>query len=134
MSSKFNSDDNAPKKLDWLVAAGFVIFMIAMIGAVFGQNIRWLGAAFMIMPVVIGFGLANNIKNMQPDWGKQGEDVEIYVPDAPESLTSASGSASNKPKSKREYWTSIALFALGGLFFFGLGLFITFSEFVVENF
>ena len=66
MSSNFDNEfneekNNAPKKLDWIVLAGFIVFMVAMIGAVFGQNFRWLGAAFLIMPIVIGIGLFNNI-------------------------------------------------------------------------
>ncbi|MFK7805192.1 MAG: hypothetical protein AB8G95_26400 [Anaerolineae bacterium] len=123
-----------PKKLDWIVFAGFAVFMVAMIGAVFGQNIRWLGAAFVIMPIVMLFGLFNNVKNMQPDWDKQGEDVEIYVPNAPQSVQKATGSASHKPHSKLRYWFVIIMVGLGALFFGAGGLFLLFSEYAADNF
>ena len=128
--NEFNTENkNAPKKLDWIVLAGFVVFMFAMIGAVFGQNFRWLGAAFLIMPIVIGIGLVNNIVNMQPDWSKNEGEVDIHVPNAPASLSKATGTSSNKPKTKTQYWISITLFMVGALFFGGVGLFIIFFEF-----
>lgn len=125
-----------PKKLDWIVFAGFGIFMISLIIAIFSENIRWLGIAFMIMPIVAGFGLANNVLNMQPDWDRLEEDgeSEIQVSGAPQSLKSASGSSSNKPQTKWEYWRVIILFSLAGLLFFCLGVFLTFSEFAGDTF
>ena len=134
MSSNFDNEfneekNNAPKKLDWIVLAGFIVFMVAMIGAVFGQNFRWLGAAFLIMPIVIGIGLFNNMINMQPDWSKNTDEVDIHVPGAPASLSKATGKSSNKPQTKSQYWLSITLFMLGALFFGGIGLFILFFEF-----
>ncbi|MEM8860372.1 MAG: hypothetical protein AAGD96_18755, partial [Chloroflexota bacterium] len=80
-----SSNNNEPKPLDWTVAAGFVIFMISMITAIFTQNLRILGFAFVAMPVVIGIGLFNNVKNMQPDWGDEENGDQIVVPDAPDS-------------------------------------------------
>ncbi len=120
--------NNEPKKLDWIVAAGFVVFITTMIIAVFSENLRWLGAAFLIMTVVIGFGLLNNIKNMQPDWGEDGDDVEIYVPDAPTSLKKASGKSSTNPNQKWAYWKTIIMLGICTILFFGLGLFILFID------
>ena len=123
-----SSKNKEPSKLDWLIGAGFIIFMVAMIGAVFGENIRWLGAAFVLMTIVIGFGLFNNIKNMQPDWGNPKEDVQIYVPDAPESLREATGENSTNHNPKLRYWITMIGFALGSILFFCLGLFLLFGD------
>lgn len=124
MSSK-NQD---PSKLDMLIGAGFVIFMIAMIGAVFGQNLRWLGAAFVLMTIVIGFGLFNNIKNMQPGQSTPKEDVQIFVPDAPDSLRKATGENNTHHNSKLRYWVTIASFAFISILFFILGLVLLFGD------
>ena len=123
-----SSQDNKPKKLDWLVATGFVLFMTALIISMISENLRWLGGAFVMMTIVIAFGLFNNIKNMQPDWGKTGGDVEIVVPNAPDSLKKASGSSSAKHNSKWEYWRTMVLFMIGTLLFFVLGLLLLFTD------
>ncbi|MEM9773671.1 MAG: hypothetical protein AAF902_03765 [Chloroflexota bacterium] len=123
-----SSKNKEPTKADWLIGVGFIIFMVAMIGAVFGQNLRWLGAAFILMTIVIGFGLFNNIKNRQPNWGRADDDIEIYVPDAPDSLQKAIAPSGANHHSKRAYWTSIIIFAAGSILFFVLGLFLLFSD------
>lgn len=127
-------ESEAPKQLDWIVFAGFAVFMVAMIGAVFGQNIRWLGVAFVIMPIVILFGLFNNVKNMQPDWDKQGRDVEIDVPNAPQSMQKATGRGSHTFQSKGQYWFMFVMVGLGALFFGAAGIFLLLSEFAADNF
>lgn len=118
---------NPPKKLDWIVFAGFAVFMVAIIGAIFGENIRWLGAAFIIMPIVIGFGLINNIKNNRPDWGQTDQDIELNLHNAPQSLKQMTGSSSNRPKSKWHYRFTLMWVSLAGLFFFGAGLYLLFA-------
>ena len=119
--------NNEPKKLDWIVAAGFVVFMVALITAMVSQNIRWLGGAFVIMTIVISFGLFNNAKNMQPNGDET--DLEIYVPDAPSSLKKASGQNSTNTDPKRANLKTMLLFILGTIFFLGLGLFLLFGGF-----
>ena len=123
-----NQSDNKPKPLDWMVAAGFVLFMVALIIAMTTENLRWLGGAFVIMTIVIGFGLSNNIKNMQPDWGSDGDDIEIEVPNAPESLIRASGSSSSNHNSKWDYWKGMVWFMGATLLFFVLGLLLLFTD------
>lgn len=120
--------NNEPKKLDWIVAAGFVVFIATLIFAIFSENLRWLGVAFLIMTVVIGFGLVNNIKNMQPDWSEDAEDVDIFVPDAPASLKKASGTSSTDPNRKWAYWKTIIMLGVCTVLFFALGLFIIFID------
>ena len=123
-----SSKNNDPKKLDWIVAVGFVLFLIALIIAVFNENLRWLGWAFLMMTIVIGFGLFNNMKNMRSDWASEGEDIEIYVPDAPESLKKATGRRITKPGQKLAYWKTMLLFIVTTILFFGLGLGLLFFE------
>ena len=86
------------------------------------------------MPPVLMFGLTNNIKNMQPDWTREGEEQDLFLHNGPDSLKEARGRKNQPHLRKGRYWYVIFMVGLGGCFFFLMGLFLLFSPLAADHF